>query len=626
MVARLLPLLLVTLFGLAGAREAILDFRAELELLPGGHLAVTEDLTVRIEHDRIRRGIYRDLLKRPVAAWGAASATAVRYTIEGARLDGAPIPWRVQTSAQGLRVYLGSPDALAPLGVHRYTLRYRAKHAAVARAGRGALEWNVTGNEWSFPIERTGVRLVLPPGLDPYAVEARAFYGPLGSRASSPLRPEAEALVFRLDAPLPPGSGLTLYAAWPLAALPVDEAPLDPLVAGLGLVLAALVLFEVWAWRRVGRDPGGAPVIPRFRPPEGVSAALAAYLQDRSLTPRAFAAAVAELAARGFLEVSGGSEPRLVRTAKPTDERLPRELRALLEALVPARRPQLALDRAHAETLQEARSGLGRNLARRAAPYLRPNHAAALAGAGAVTLVLAALAGHLAGEFGVAVFAGAAVLFYLLFAAAALHAAALAWERYRLVPGVSPLAELLRAGGSLLFVFGVPLLGGLFLGLFAGMAAGLLAAGLVLVGAFGLYLMPALTPEGAAVWRQLLGLARYLGTTDAAELRRIEAPEDTPETLRALYPYAVALGVESAFARRLERYLSVHPEAAPRTLLWSPSEDGAPRAGFAGFSTGVSRALQTAYARVGSASGSGSGSFSGGFSGGGGGGGGGGGW
>lgn len=623
MVARLLPLLLAALFGLVQAREAILDFRSELVLLPGGHLEVTEDLTVRIEHDRIRHGLYRDLLKRPVAAWGASSQAAVRYTVEGAWLDGEPVPWRVQTSAQGLRVYLGSPATLAPTGVHRYTLRYRAEHASLARSGRGELEWNVTGNDWSFPIQRTGVRLVLPPGLDPDAVEARVYYGPLGSRSRAPLRAEEGALVYLHTGTLPPGSGLTLYAAWPLALLPVDRAPLDPLVAGLGLLLAALVLFDAWAWYRTGRDPTGAAVIPRFRPPEGVSAALAAYLNDRKLTPRAFAAGVAELAARGFVEVSGESKPRVVRTSKPSDERLPLELRALLEALVPRRRRQIELGRSHAEVLQLARSELGRNLAKRAAPYLRPNHAAALASAGAVTLALAALAGYLAGDFGVAVFAGAAVLFYLIFASAALHAAALAWERYRLVPGLNPLGELLRIAGNLFFVFGAPLLGGLLLGLYAGMAAGLLAAGLALVGAFGLYLIPALTPEGAGLWRHLLGLARYLGTTDAAELRRIEAPEDTPETLRELYPYAIALGLESVFARRLERYLDAQPEAASSVLVWRTDPGAHLRSGFAGYSTGVSRALQTAYARFNASSG---GSGGGGFSGGGGGGGGGGGW
>ena len=623
MVARLLPLLLAALFGLAQAREAILDFRSEIALLPGGHLEVTEGLTVRIEHERIRHGIYRDLLKRPVAAWGASSMTTVRYTIEGARLDDEPVPWRVQNSAQGLRVYLGSPAALAPAGVHRYTLRYRAEHASLAHSGRGVLEWNVTGNDWSFPIERASVRLVPPPGLDPDAVEAWVYYGPLGSQNQAPLSSEEGALAYRHAQTLPPGSGLTLHAAWPLALLPVARPPVDPLVARLGLLLAALVLFDVWVWHRAGRDPAGAPVIPRFRPPEGVSAALAAYLTDRKLTPRAFAAGVADLAARGFVEVEGGAKPRVTRTSKPPDERLPLELRALLEALLPRRRRQIELGRSHAEVLQLARAELGRNLAKRAAPYLRPNHAAALAGAGAITLALAALAGRLAADFGVAVFAGAAVLFYLLFASTALHAAALAWQRYRLVPGLNPLVELLQAFGNLVFVFGAPLLGGLLLGLYAGAATGLLAVGLMLVGAFGLYLIPALTPAGAEVWRHLLGLARYLGTTDAAELRRIEAPEDTPDTLRELYPYAIALGLESVFARRLERYLDVQPEAASSVLVWRTDPEVHLRSGFAGYSTGVSRALQTAYARFNASSG---GSGGGGFSGGGGGGGGGGGW
>ncbi len=623
MVARLLPLLLAALLVTVHAREAILDFASEIALLPGGHLEVTEDLTVRIEHDRIRQGIYRNLLKRPVAAWGASAGISVRYRIEGAELDGAPVPWQARDSAQGLRVYLGSPGTLAPTGVHRYTLRYRAENVGFARSKQGVLEWNATVNDWGFPIERATVRLVLPPELDPSTVKARAYYGPLGARAQAPLRFEAGALVYRHEQTLPPGSGLTLKARWPLAALPVPKPPPDPIAIALGLTLAGLAAFLGWAWSRAGRDPAGRPVIPRFRPPEGVSAALAAYLTDRSLTPKVFAAAVAELAARGFVDVAVSDKPRIDRRPDPPAETAPLELRALMEALLPQRRAQLELGREHAEVLQLARSELGRNLAKKAAPYLRPNHAAALLGAGVVTLAFAVLAGKLAGEFGVAVFAGVAALLYLLFASAALHAAALAWQRYRLVPGLSPLGELLRIAGNLLFVFGAPLLGGFFLALYYGVTVGLLAAALALVGAFGLHLMPALTPEGAKVWRRLLGLARYLGTTDAAQLRRIGAPEDTPETLRALYPYAIALGLESVFAQRLERYLHVHPDAAPQAVLWNTGGDAHLRTGFTGYTVGVFRALQTAYARFNAASSGGSG---GGFSGGGVGGGGGGGW
>ena len=625
MVARFLPLLLVTLFGLAGAREAILDFQAELELRPGGHLAVVENLTVRIEHDRVVHGLYRDLLARPLGSL-APAAGSIRYRIEEVRLDGRPEPWWSESNAQGLRVYMGRPETLAPLGVHRYTLRYRADYAGRRAGDLGRLDWNVTGNDWALPIERTTLRLHLPAGLSADAVRARAYAGPLGSTDEVAGVRIGNGWVFRYDGTLPPGSGLTLELSWPLALLPVDRAPADPLVRVLATVLLLFALLLTAVWVRQGRDPRPGAVIPRFRPPEGVSAALVAYLANHNLTPRVFTAAVAELAARGFLKVTDGPNPLLERVATdPPDERTPLELRALFEALLPPHRARIELSQANAEEIRQARSELGRRLRKKVAPYLRPNFAALLTTLGVAVLTVGSLVRHLSGEFALGAFAGLATFFYLAFAVAALQSAALAWDRYRLVPGLSPLGELLRIAFRLLFVFGGALVGGFFLGLYAGMAVGGLAAAIVLVAAWGAYPLPAYTPAGAEVWRHLQGLARYLGTTDAAELRRMNAPEDTPEALRRLYPYAIALGIESRFADRLERYLRVHPQESGRVLLWGTDRGAPQQARMAGFSTGVSRALQAAFVRA-TASRSGSAGRSGGFSGGGGGGGGGGGW
>lgn len=621
MVVRAWLLALLTLFTPALAREAVVHFESTLELHSGGHLSVTEDLTVRIEHNQVRHGIYRDLLSRPLGSLEPGSGS-IRYRIEAVLLDGRPAPWRVERRAQGVRVYVGSQDALAPLGEHRYTLRYRASYASRRDGQEGRLVWNVTGNDWALPIEHTTLRLRLPPALAG-AAKARVLYGPLGSTSQVEGVHKGDELIFQYDQSLPPGSGLTLELVWPLALLPVQTAPPDPLVLVLAGVLLLLTLFLLVAWNLQGRDPRPGAVIPRFRPPQGVSAVVAAYLADRNPgSPRVFTAALAELAAKGYVEVTSGPPPRISRTAKTPDERLATELRALLEALLPEKGSQIELSPANAKTLERARSELGRALRQKVAPYLRSNTTASLTAGAVAVLTLGAVVAYLSGGFAPGAFAAMASLFYLVLGAAALHSAALAWSRYRLVPGLGPLGELLRAAALLLFVSGVPLAAGLFLALTAGAAAGVLAAAILLAAAWGLYLLPALTPKGAELWRHLQGLARYLGTTDAAALRRIGAPEDTPETLRALYPYAIALGIESRFARRLARYLQAHPQKSGQALLWAADGRGAGGEHLAGFSTGVSRALQAAYVRAtASRSGSGGGSFSGGGSGGGGGGG-----
>ncbi|WP_456446778.1 DUF2207 family protein [Oceanithermus sp.] len=395
-----------------------------------------------------------------------------------------------------------------------------------------------------------------------------------------------------------PGVGTALAPALVVPAFAQGAPAADPVT---GLLVAALLLLTagLFAVRKRPRESAAA-VIPRFRPPEGVSAALAAYLGDRGVTARVFAAAVAELAARGFVNVVAGPKPRIDRAPRPPETNPPLELRALLEALVPRRRPQIELGRGNGEILLLARNELGRNLARAAAPYLRPNGAAVGAVTTLATLALALAARLAYGHTDAALLAGFFTLGYVFFGAQALQSAALSWERHRRVPGLGRPRELARAGAGLLFVLLAGLLGGLGLGLAAGASAGALATALLLVAVWGARSLPAFTREGTEVWRHLQGLARYLGTTDAAELRRIAAPEDTPETLRGLYPYAVALGVESAFARRLERYLDAHPEEVQAAMLWNTGAESYPRmVGLYTYSLGVSRALHNAYQQAG---------------------------
>ena len=371
------------------------------------------------------------------------------------------------------------------------------------------------------------------------------------------------------------------------------------LLVGLltGALLLTLGFFAVWSRRE--RVPAGV-IIPRFEPPAEVSAALAAYLGDRDATPRVFAAAVAELAALGFVNVVGGPRPRIDRAPRLPAERPPLELRALMEALLPQRRPQIELGREHAEVLLLARSELGRNLTKRAAPYLRPNHALAMATAAFASLTLAAVVGITYGRFDAALLIGILAYAYVFFGAPKLRAAALAWQRHRLVPGVARPRELARAAANVLLAAVLPALGGLLLSLAAGAVVGVLAAALVLVAAWGVCRSSTLTPAGAEAWRHLQGLARYLGTTDERELRRLGAPEDAPEALRRLYPYAIALGVESAFARRLGRYLDRFPEQARAVLLWDTGPESYARMpGRHTYSLGVSRSLQRAYERAG---------------------------
>ena len=137
-----------------------------------------------------------------------------------------------------------------------------------------------------------------------------------------------------------------------------------------------------------------------------------------------------------------------------------------------------------------------------------------------------------------------------------LGAGILLGQRRKLVMGLS-----LSCGWLILSL----LAGAFSLGL--GMVAGLLAAGLLL--AWG----GRRTPFGRQVRTQVYGLKRYLRTVDKTQLHRI--CENDPDYFFRLAPYAIALGVDTVFARhfgsqKLERcpYLTCGMDAHMTASQW----------------------------------------------------------
>jgi hypothetical protein len=58
-------------------------------------------------------------------------------------------------------------------------LRYRVRNGLKFFEDHDELYWNVTGDEWEFPIQSATARIVLPEGAG--GVRAAAFSGPRGS-------------------------------------------------------------------------------------------------------------------------------------------------------------------------------------------------------------------------------------------------------------------------------------------------------------------------------------------------------------------------------------------------------------------------------------------------------------
>ena len=112
---------------------------------------------------QIRHGINRDFPTDYRGQWGSRSTTG--FVLEEVRLDGDAVPTQLSRLENGVRIRIGDPDQLVPHGVHTYTIRYLAWWQVSFRSDRDGLDWNVTGNGWTWPIDRAELRLRGPEGL-----------------------------------------------------------------------------------------------------------------------------------------------------------------------------------------------------------------------------------------------------------------------------------------------------------------------------------------------------------------------------------------------------------------------------------------------------------------------------
>lgn len=618
-------LLLLLAPAAARADERILHYLSDVEVQKDSSLAVTETIDIRVEHDRINHGIYRDFPTRYRGQHG--TQFHVGFNFVGATLDGSPVEATVEPAANGVRIKLGEADSLVPVGEHEYVIRYRATREIGRFRDFDELYWNVTGTKWIFPIDEVTARIRLPA---PVKFGQRAVYtGPEGSTAANAeiVEERPGEIVFRTTSPLGSFEGLTVAAAFPkgVVAEPssgsraVDAlADYGPPLLGL-LSLLGLCAFYYVAWKRAGRNPRAGTIVPIFAPPDELTPAGMRYVTKMGADNRTFAAALVDMGVRGHIRMSeedpgwfSGKKVRIERTA--SDNVLPDEEQAALRELCTTGE-SILMEQKNYKTFQSAKKGLEEVLKNRYEGKLFKRN---LGWAAAGLLLFAALFWLTCAAVAAATYG--AVMWQIGVVIGSLLVAALLWLAFHdSAVGKCLLTLVGMAALGIAFAVGMPVLNAaLNSGWWLPLVLPLLAAPIV-VSAFWWIAAP--TKEGRKVLDDIAGFKQYLSIAERERLDRMTQPRDTPELFEKYLPYAIALGVENRWAERFAGVLAAASAQGQQSFAWY-SGSSSPWSNPGSFVDSVGSSLSSA---IGSAS-SAPGSSGGGSSGGGGGGGGGGGW
>jgi uncharacterized membrane protein YgcG len=580
-------LTLAAMLGQAGAAERILNFVSDVTVERNGDLQVSETIVVNAEGDKIRRGILRDFPTIYSAANG--SRVEVGFDVQSVTRDGKTESYATEKLSNGVRIRIGRADVLLDAGTHEYVIKYRTTRQIGYFDAFDELYWNATGTGWTFPIDVAEARITLPESV-PF--RQKAFYtGAQGSTAkdAAVVDEEPGRIVFRTTAPLPAFAGLTVAAGWQKGVLDAPPAPslfarvgdwihrtiveswvfqhLPQVMAGIGLPL--VLAYYVYAWRRIGGRPGRGTIIPLFTPPDGMSAAATRYVRRMEFDGKTFTAALLELAVNGHLKLVAGR--KTITIEQRTGGKPVGEAEQAAEFRLFHSEPKVPLTRSSAPELRSAMNGLQSvfkkhydNVA------FSSNTAWAVYG---LLASFAAMAAVVAANWTQDGDLFSSTLFVLLLP----------------VPGMM-LGLLVLSGGwrsqgfELLrrLIIGLPLAGGgAYFGLWILFAyredwvealpsAIAFALAPVTVLAFPLFKMP--TPAGRKVMDAIEGFRLYLGVAEEDRLKAFYPPERTPELFERYLPYAIALDVENAWAKRFEGVIE-NAEVEPTDKDWYTGDD-----------------------------------------------------
>ncbi len=617
--------------------ERIISFASSIKVHKDGLLRVVETIKVYAGGRSIKRGIYRDFPVRYRDKRGYLRS--VGFKVISVSRDGRPENYFVQRSGDHKRIYIGRRDFFLEDGEYSYKITYETTRQLRYFYDYDELYWNVTGNNWSFPINKASVHIELPTGAR--IINKAAFTGRYGSTDGAFLvKPDGEnAIDFETTRPLRPYEGLTVAIGWPkgIVAQPGPVAAFflriwDNLgVAFLlfGTVAVSAYFFIMWKW--IGRDPEAGPIFPQFGPPRGLSPAAVSYVhymgfrRASSGATKPFIAALVSLAVKGFIKLDDKGKDLVIRnTASRRSSTLANGEKALFDGLLGGRQ-ELVFKQSSYPTVQSSRRNFKSAISKEhGSMFFKDNYLWFVLGLVMSVFVLGITFVLVQDEETIGL-----LIMQVILGALGSFLVSLGFQRLsNWLPGgdYKIVSVLLVVGGVFFLTSAVIVLLGV-----QNSPVWVPLCGTVLgvLNVLFVHLLRAPTVLGQKTMDAINGFKMYLEVAEKDRMNMNDAPRVDETIFEKFLPYAIGLGVEKPWTEAFEAELAkTLPPGETRSSYrpsWYSGSSNWNTGSIAGATAGIVGAVSAGMAVASPPSSSGS-SGGGGFSGGGGGGGGGGGW
>lgn len=318
--------------------EKIYLFDSDITVNTDGTITVVEKITLNVKHQEINRGIYRDI---PISRKEKVQPLSLQF-------DGEKHPFFVEKSSRALTINFGNDDYI-PLGKHTYIFTYTFAGALDSYEKHDELYWNVTGNNWNFPIDKARVHVKFPEQVNVQKDGISLYTGYKGSKANDTI--QTDYLTYETMLPLQAGEGLTIAVPFDKGAISIASAKMladkfraeqpfwfrllrAPLYIAIAISIF-LIFFMIVTWWTKGRDPFYT-LVPQYEPPREFSPAFIYYLEHLRINTAMHTCSLLHLALNGYIKITplDRNKTKLTRLRQDTDG-LPVEEKIVLEQLFP---------------------------------------------------------------------------------------------------------------------------------------------------------------------------------------------------------------------------------------------------------------------------------------------------
>jgi uncharacterized membrane protein len=558
--------------NLSVAPESITSFASNIKVNTDNSIDVLETIGYW-SGPTAHHGIYRDIR--------TLSSENRKMDIENISVaDESGNPYQYVTSSTGdsVRVKIGDPNTTFT-GGKVYVIKYHATRAVAQLKDTDEIYWNITGNEWGFPIVEARASVTLPAGSA--MSQSACYYGSQGSTSrcqDATFNLTNKTYDFEWVSGLAQGEGLTVAVGFPKGVVapyaegdgvPTFWEKYLPWIILISIPLLTFIFSFIY-WYKKGRDPKGTGVIvAQYDVPDSLSPMEVGGIVKQKVDTTQISAEIIYLATKGYIKITE-TENKILGLFKSTDYQLTKlkEWDSLnghdniLMGSIFRARTDIKISDLKTTFYVEVKS-----------------------------IISAALDGLVSKGY------------------------------YKNLGRMKPKIGIWALIPIVFIVIFVKSLSGFIMGVASFVSADtVLPVACSLVLSFIIHtiffrLSPAKTEKGVATKEYLLGLKEYLQIAEKDRLQFHNAPEKNPEVFEALLPYAMVLGVTDIWAKEFKDITMSQPS-------WYVGPTGSQfnsvifAHNIASFSTFTNNAVAP----------SGGGSGGGGFSGGGGGGGGGGSW